>query len=300
MAKIMSSIFIVFLFGTLFIFPGEALSFFGKTENILSSYKNIINVLVAFGTLFTAFGAFYFGLIGKYETRLLLRREEDELDRIAFEFLTNTPANTTIGLDKMIECGQGNVAGAEFINEFEKKVLAYSYIGNSKLRKYNIYIGLAKEMLKYPVSHDGYDCESRKRIFNKIKSEAEKIHNKIDSKTRLISMQKLWDHEASFFWNKTIYYISPVGASKSHPRMLVYYDKNISDRDMLKEIADINLKMAIGMAENDRVYNTTDLNDCRVLHPTHYELIKVNENSITMEYVGKRIVLQYKKPMLLS
>jgi hypothetical protein len=46
----------------------------------------------AIGTILTAFLAFYFGIFGNRQTKLLVAEKENQLDQEAFLFLTRLPS----------------------------------------------------------------------------------------------------------------------------------------------------------------------------------------------------------------
>lgn len=79
--------------------------------------------LAAIGTIMTAFLAFYFGIFGNRETRLLRRQLENELDQEAFKFLTQIPEVITSHLDDKTEYSTNKKTAREFISDFEKLVL---------------------------------------------------------------------------------------------------------------------------------------------------------------------------------
>jgi|GEM_PF-6592700 len=91
-------------------------------ESLAKSYQSIIEALVAVGTIATAFFAFYFGIYGNYETRLLVRKKENQLDQEAFIFLTEIP-------------NYGHLGREEFISQFESKVIENVFISQRETQK---------------------------------------------------------------------------------------------------------------------------------------------------------------------
>lgn len=258
-------------------------------EKVFKSYQFTIEALVAFGTIATAIFAFYFGIFGNYETRLLLRKKEKELDQEAFIFLTEIPNFGYLGRD-------------EFIKEFESKIIESVFVSAKKQKKYRLYIKLAEKF-------DSFDPKNVK-IFNQIKSEIIKL-SKEASRRSLTFLQKFYKFEAKCYVEKNIFLIPSEFSfsseeKKMHPSVLLYSDNyTTSDQDSRYEndiqhalqLINADFKRKNIIQEGDNYYSDIQLSDCKILYPADdYELIKRNDKKIEIKYKSKIIELYYNKP----
>lgn len=88
----------------------------------------------AVGTILTAILAFYFGIFGNRQIKILMAEKANQLDRESFLFLTQLPSVITGQPDSKTSFGTGEQTIREFISEFENLILNESiYLAQNKL-----------------------------------------------------------------------------------------------------------------------------------------------------------------------
>lgn len=249
------------------------------------------NWLEAFGTIFAASVALYFGLFGNHQTKLLITEKENQLDQEAFLFLTRLPNVITSSHDAKTSCGTNEQTSREFISEFENLILKEGiYVGQKKIKEYNYIIKLANDLAQYPAMTISEEIrKNREKLFYKIKREAEKKSTKVSSIVRLRNMRNLWDYESMVYWLKNIYLISgQFYEEKKHMPILVYTDSTKKARELAAK------------KFNDDFYLNESKSDCGTLSPKEYELLKKRKNCFSEQilfiYKGKKIKLKNDDP----
>jgi hypothetical protein len=258
---------------------------------ILEMIKPYIELLVALGTIATAVLAYYFGFYGNYETKLLLKRKENEMDKEAFSFLKNMIKKIFLRDPD----GSDKISAEEYISEFEEKVLSACYISPKKIKEYNKYLGLAREIMEYPANSDGSGCKERREIFNQIKAAAEKFENKVTHESWLQGKYILQEYQDNFS-EKVVFCVKPHRKDRNHPIALIYTDR-VGGRDKARELINSKVKEIKGLEEGDEVYTSEELSICCKLK--EYYAIKENDKQIEIRYKNKSIPLCYNVPYLL-
>jgi len=240
--------------------------------------------LTAIGTVGATVVALWFGLKGNRQFRAVIKQERKKLDAVSFKFLS------TIMTKKGAEQEQYS------IGQYEKTILDCPYIGEIKSDKYFNYRDLAK--LACDAAKTNKD--DLKKIFDKIKKEAESLAKLVDNPTRLEFMQLIWNYEAREIWRRNLVKITPREQFGPHRKVLVYTDVRDNNTFLENVLNTINadFKKRNRMLENDNFYEDEGNSDCSQIFPVnenYQELIYRDKNKIKIKYRYKIITLHYNE-----
>lgn len=235
----------------------------------------ITDWLTSIGTISATGVALWFGIKGNRETKILIKRITNRLDREAFTFLSEIPPivekdSLTNFREKLTQI---------HINKFSKLISENVFIDSKEMLKYKTYIDWADNYLESFCSNQK---ETAKSIFYRIKTSAKNLSKLIDNQSSIFEINKILEHESKHYWDKNVYYIYPDPENMIVSSYLIYTTDEENARQILGEL--------------DEIYRAENKTYIYRESPIHYILKEKTETYIHIVMNNKHINLELDKP----